>query len=180
MSLAGEDKLHGELLVVYNLGQTVEVGEEKVSALVCGESTCEANDEGVGVDAVENVNHSTGIALVGKPFFFEVATKEVDEFVFHRLSHVPDYLVGHVEDAFPCIGIALIFEHAAAESVVIEFLPLRSSPCGHVHTVGHIANVAFFPRVAFPYAGKHFLRYFAMEPAYAVGLLASIEGEHAH
>ena len=38
MSFAGEYELYGELLVVDDLGQTVEVGEEQVGALIGGEA----------------------------------------------------------------------------------------------------------------------------------------------
>ena len=49
-----------------------------------------------------------------------------------------------------------------------------------MNTVGNIAYMAFFPCVAFPYAGEHFLGHLAVEPAYAVGFLAGVEREHAH
>lgn len=55
MRLAGEDELHGILLIVYDLGETVEVGEEKVSALVSRETARETDDEGIGVDFVDNL-----------------------------------------------------------------------------------------------------------------------------
>ena len=101
VSLAGEDELHGELLVVHNLGQTVEVGKEKVCALVCGEAACETDDESVGVDAVEDVDHSSGVSLIGKPFLLEVAAEEIDEFVLHRHAQIPDCLVGDIENTLP-------------------------------------------------------------------------------
>ena len=117
---------------------------------------------------------------MGKPFFLEVAAHEVDEFVLELHAQVPDFLIGHFEDAFPGFGVALFVEHLAAEFPGIEFLPLRSCPGRHVHAVGNIAYVAFFPGVAFPDAGEHFLRHFAVEPAHTVGLLAGVEGEYTH
>ena len=126
--LAGKYELYGELLVVDNLGKTVEVGEEQVCAFVGGESTGETDDKGVGVDAVYDVHHSRWITLVGKPFLFEVAAYEVDELVFELHAHVPDLLVGNIEDAFPCFGVALMFEYLCAEFVGVEFLSIRMQP----------------------------------------------------
>lgn len=49
VSLAGEDKLYGTLLVVDDLSQAVKVVEEKVCAFVCGETTCESEDQAFGL-----------------------------------------------------------------------------------------------------------------------------------
>ena len=40
--------------------------------------------------------------------------------------------------------------------------------------------MAFFPGVAFPDAGEHFLRNLAVKPAYTVGFLTGVEREYAH
>ncbi len=180
VGLAREDKLNGELLVVYDACEAVEVGKEKVGALVGGEAACEADDECVGIDFVNDVHHSGGIALVGKPFLLEIAAYKVYEFVLESHSHIPYFLVGNVEYALPCLGIALAFKYLRAENVVVELFPFRCGPSRHMDTVGHIAHMAFFPCVAFPYAGEHFLGYLSVEPAYAVGFLTGVEREHAH
>ncbi len=151
-----------------------------MSALVGGEAAGETDDEGVGVDFVNDVHHCGGITLVGEPFFLEVAAYEVDEFVLEGATHAPDVFVGHIEDAFPSLGVALILEHLRAKHVPVEFFPFGSGPGGHVHTVGYVTYVAFLPSVAFPDTGKHLLGHFAVEPAHAVGFLTCVEREHAH
>ena len=51
--LTGKEELHGIVGIVDNLREAFEVGEEKMGALVGGETTSEADDERVGVDLVE-------------------------------------------------------------------------------------------------------------------------------
>ena len=51
--LTSEEELHRVVRVVDNLSQTIEVGEEEVRTLVSRETTCKTDDEGVGVDLVE-------------------------------------------------------------------------------------------------------------------------------
>ena len=180
MCLTGEDELYRVFLIVYNLGQTVKVGEEKMCALVSGEATRETDDQGVGVDFVHDAEHLCGVALVLEPFLLEILLHEVDEFILHRHSEVPDLLIGHIEDALPHLGIALVEEKLGIEVACIEFLPFGSGPCGHVHAVGDVSYVRLLGSISFPYSCKHLLRHLAMEPAYAVGLLACVEREHAH
>ena len=120
MCLAGEDELYGELLVVDDAGETVEVSEEEVGALISGEAASEADDERVGVYFFKNLDYCGGIALVCKPFCLEIALYEVDEFVFHRAAHIPDFLVFNLEDAFPGLGVALVVEYLLAEFLGVE------------------------------------------------------------
>ena len=49
-----------------------------------------------------------------------------------------------------------------------------------MHTVGHIADVAFLPVVTLPDAGEHLLGDLTVQPAHTVCLLACVEGEDAH
>ena len=58
--------------VVHNLGQTVEVGEEQVGALVGGEAAAEADHQGVGRDALDDGHHLGGVALVAEPLLCEL------------------------------------------------------------------------------------------------------------
>ena len=180
MGLAGEYELNGEILVVDNLREALKVGEKQVGTLVGGEATGKADDEGVGVDFVDNFHHGRGITLVGEPFLLEIALHEVDELVLHRAAHVPDFLVLYLEDTFPVFGVVGVLEHSRTEFLPIELLPLRGGPGGHVNAVGNVAHVAFLPVVALPDTGEHLLRHLAVEPAYAVGFLAGVESEHAH
>ena len=49
-----------------------------------------------------------------------------------------------------------------------------------MHTVRYITNVQFIREVTFPNWGEHTLRNLTVQPAYAVSLLASVQGEYAH
>ena len=40
--------------------------------------------------------------------------------------------------------------------------------------------MAFLPVIALPYTGKHFFRHFSVKPAYAIGLLASVQCKNTH
>ena len=157
VGLAREDELHGELLVVDDACETVKVGEEEVCALVGCEAACETDDEGVGVNLLDDVHHLAGVALVGEPLGLEVALDKVDELVLEGHAHVPDLLVRDLEDVVPGLGVALVVEDVLAEFLLVEGLPLAGGPGGHVHAVGDVADVALFPRVAFPYTGEHLL-----------------------
>ena len=59
----------GVLLVIDDLGQTVEVGKQQMGALVGGEPAGETDYEGVGVDLVEHLHNLAGITLILEPFF---------------------------------------------------------------------------------------------------------------
>ena len=128
-----------------------------MGALVGGEAAGEADDEGVGIDLVEDFHDCRGITLVCKPFGLEVTLDKVDEFLFELTAHFPDVLVVDIEDPFPCFGVARIGKHLFAEAVEIEFFPFAGSPCRHVDAVGDVTDMAFFPRVTSPDAGEHLL-----------------------
>ena len=180
MRLAGEDELHGIFLVVHNLGETVEIGEEKVCAFVSGETACETDYESVGVDFVNNLHHLGRIALVLEPFLFEILFYEIDEFVLHSHSHVPDILVGNIEDTLPHLRIALVVEEILVEMLGIELFPFGCRPGRHMDTIGHITHVRLFGSITFPDTGKHFLGNLSVKPAHAVCLLTGVEAEHTH
>ena len=149
-------------------------------ALICGKAACKADDEGVGVDFVDDAHHSRGVSLVCKPFGLEVALDKLDELVLKCHAHVPDLLIGYVEDAFPCFGVALVGKEFLAQVLSVECLPFAGGPGGHVYAVGDISYVAFFPGIAFPDAGEHLFGYFAVQPADAVSFLTCIERKYTH
>ena len=151
-----------------------------MSTLISSETASEADDEGVGVDALHDLDHLSGITLVLEPLLLEILLYEIDELILESHSHVPDFLIGHIEDVLPHLVIALILIEILIEFLLIEFLPLRCSPCRHVHTVGDISDVRLLGSVTLPDAGEHLLGDLTMEPANAVGFLASVESEDAH
>ena len=113
--------------------------------LVGGKTTCETDNQSIGIDFFHNLHYGCGIALVGKPFFFEIAFYKVDELVLKSHSHIPDCGVVYIEDTFPSLRIALVVKHLTAEMLHIECFPFRGSPGRHVYAIGHISYMAFFP-----------------------------------
>ena len=142
---AGKNKLYGELRIVYNLGKTVQIGEQQVRAFVCGEAACKTYDKSVGVDTVHNIDNCGGIALMGKPFFLEIAAQEVDELVLESYTHLPDFFVGNFKNTLPGLGVALICKYLLAEFFGIEFLPFGSGPRWHVNAIGNVTYMTFLP-----------------------------------
>ena len=78
VGLAREEEEHRVLGVVHNLGQTLQVGEEKVGALVGGEAAAEADHQRVGIDAFEQRYDTGGVALVLQPRLRELLTDILD------------------------------------------------------------------------------------------------------
>ena len=141
MGLAGIDELDGELLVVDNLGQAVQVVEQQIGALVSSKAAGKADEQCVGVDLVDNRHDASGVALLLEPIGGEVALDKVDELVLELHAQVPDGLVRHAVDGSPGGQLVLMVEIVSPEGLCIELLPLAGGPGGHVHTVGDIAHV---------------------------------------
>ena len=78
MGLTGEHELYGELLIVYNFGKTIQIGKQQMGTLISCESACESDDKGIGIYAFKYLYHCGRVALVGKPFSFEIAFYKVD------------------------------------------------------------------------------------------------------
>ena len=201
--LTGKEELHGIVGIVDNLREAFEVGEEKMGALVGGETTSEADDERVGVDFVEQRHHAGRIALVAQPVVAETFADVVDEFLFQRDASFPNFLVTDLINVFPQRRIALIFEEGLAKVLFVHGFPLAGAPGGIVHAVGDVADVAFVGihvvdllvfvvreelmlairfsgEVAGPNTLEHALRNLTVQPAYAVDFLASLAEESGH
>ena len=58
VSLTGKEEDDGALGVVHNLAETVEVGEQQMSALIGCEATAEADDQCVGIETLEELHHT--------------------------------------------------------------------------------------------------------------------------
>ena len=204
VSLSGEEELYGILGIVYNLCQPVEVAEEEVCALVGSKAACETDDEGVGVDLVEQAYHACGIALVLQPVVAEAVTDVVYQLVLQGHTGFPYFLVAYLIDVLPDALVALVLDVLLAEVFLVECLPLVCAPGGVVYAVGDVAYVAFvgvhivdllvlivrenlmfavrlFGHVSGPDGCEHALAHLSVEPAYAIHFLAGLakEGRHA-
>ena len=158
MSLTCEEELHWVVRVVDNLSETVKVAEEEVCTLVSSESACETDSEGVRIDLVYDRHDARRVALVLEPVFLEGHLDVVDELSLESQARVPDLLVWHIVDCLPNLLVRLVCKVILVEVLGVYRLPLRSSPCWHVHTVCDIAYIVeLLWEVASPDAVEHVL-----------------------
>ena len=143
--------------VVDDLAQAVEISEEKVSALVCGETAAEANHQGVGVDALQERHHTRRVALVAEPLLRELVADILDELLLEGHASLPNLVVGHVVDGVPNAFVALVAHEGRIEILIVDLTPLCCAPCGEVDAIGDVAHVILLREVAFPYRREHLL-----------------------
>ena len=58
VSLTCKEEHDRTLRVVDNLAQTVQIGEQQVGTLIGGKAAAEADNEGIGVELTEQVDHT--------------------------------------------------------------------------------------------------------------------------
>ena len=101
MRLAGEDELHGPILVVDDRGQAFEVAEDQRAALVGGEAAGEADGQRLGVEHLLGAGdlgrrRAAALELASQP-----AAGEGDEPLAAALVRAPQLVVGDVLDPLP-------------------------------------------------------------------------------
>ncbi|CCX76689.1 unknown [Parabacteroides johnsonii CAG:246] len=180
VSFTGEYELDRILFVVYDLSQTIQVGEQQVSTFVSCETATETDQQSVRVDLVQDGNNLCRISLVLQPVCLVLILDICDQLVLQSLADRPDVFVRNILDRFPIFLVRLVFEELLVEMFGKETFPFGRSPSWHVYAVGHISYVQFIGEIAFPYRSEHALGYFSMQPAYAVCFLASIQSEYTH
>ena len=180
MCLTGEEELHRIIGVVHQFIETLEVGEEQVSAFVRRKTTTETDDEVIGVHLRECLDDTTRVSLVLHPVVTELILDILDQFALEVHTRLPDDCIGNLCVRFPHLEVRLVSHPLLRQIFRIHFLPLGSGPCRHMDTVGNIVYVEFLGEVTGPYGGEHLLRYLTVQPGYTVGLLTSIEGEDGH
>lgn len=148
MSLTREEEQYWMLRVVDNLFETVEVGEQQMSALVSSKTTAETNHQRVRIDALENAHYLCGVALVAEPLRRELITDVLHELLLQGHTCLPDFLIGYIVYSVPNLLVALIRHESRVEVLIVEMTPLRSAPCREVHTIGDVAHMVFLRIVA--------------------------------
>ena len=141
MSLTGKEEYHRTIGIVHNLIQTVQVGEQQVSTLVGSKAAAEADDQCVGVEALNEFHDACGITLILQPGLLELYLDIFKQLSLQSLAGSPNLLIGTVVDAVPDIFVRLVAHKALVEVLAIDGTPLGSSPGGEVDTVGDIAHV---------------------------------------
>ena len=99
--LSGIEELYRIVGVVDYLGETFEVGEEKVCPLVCCKATSESDEEGVGVNLVHQAYHPRRVALVLQPAIAELSPDMVYELGLKGHAGFPYFLVADVVYGLP-------------------------------------------------------------------------------
>ena len=166
--------------IVHNLRQTIQVGKQQVCTLVGSETTAETNHQRIGVDLLQQRQHTRGIALVLQPVLTELHTDIIGEFLLQHDTCLPDFLIGHIIDGMPDFLITLVTHEVGIEILLIEMTPLRSSPRREVNTVGDVAHGILLGEIALPDGRKHLLRHPTVEFTYTVHLLTGVDGEGGH
>ena len=180
MCLAGKQEDDRTVGIVDYLAETLQVGEEQMRTLVGGEAAAEADDECVGIEVLDELDHTLRVALVLQPCLFVLHGHIVEEFLLQCLTRFPYLFVGAVVDAVPNLLVRLVAEVLCIEVLGIDFAPFRSAPCGEVNAVGDVADMAFFGIIAVPDAIEHLLADLSVQPTYAVDLLTSVAGKGTH
>ncbi len=180
MGLAGEDELHGTLLVVDDGSQTVEVREEQIGALVSGETAREADGQHVGLDALDDLDHLARRVETHLIGVAETTADVLDEAVLQIHALIPQLLVGNVVHLLPCRNIIDVAFEAIAKVTGIETSQRRGDPGREVHAVGHVADVQLVLEVAGPHVAQDVFRHLAVEPRHAVDLLREVAGQNGH
>ena len=93
MGLAGENELHGPLLVVREFHDVVELLEDQRRALVGGETAGEADGQRVGIQQlIEGDEIALRQALALEQ---QAAAGEFDQFAAQFVAQRPEFLVGN-------------------------------------------------------------------------------------
>ena len=151
-----------------------------MSTLVSSETTAEADNQSVGVEALNQLYDTCRIALILQPSLLELHLDIFEELSLQSLTGSPDFLIGAIVDAMPDLLVRLVVQEVLVEVLVIYTQPLSSSPCGEVNTIGNVTYVVFLGIVALPDRCEHLLRHLTMEPADAIDLLTGVAGEGRH
>ena len=169
VSLTCEEELHWIVRVVHNLREAVKVGEEQVCTLVSGETTSKADDERIRIDFLKDRNNARWVALVLQPVLAERTLDVVHQLVLQNLASLPDFLIRHTVDSLPQLSVRLVLIVFSIEVLVVQTLPLRSSPRWEVNTIRHIAHIVQLLReVSLPDAIEHVLRHLTVQPAHTI------------
>ena len=180
MRLTREEEQNRTIGIVHNLAQTIEIGKQKMGTLIGSKATAEANHQCIGVDALKQRHHTSGIALVAKPLLGELIADILDEFVLQSHTGIPNLLIRYIVDGMPNLLIALIRHEGRIKVFVVNLTPFGSAPCGEVNAIGHIADMILLGIVAVPDGGKHLLAHPAVQLAHAIDFLTGVAGKDTH
>ena len=88
---------------------------------------------------------------------------DADQFLLENLAGLPYLLVGHIINALETAFVVVVSLEFRTEDLGMHGLPFLGSPRRIMHTVGHIADVEFFRKIALVHAGENFLADFPVE-----------------
>ena len=196
MRLAGENKLHGPLLVMREFHDVVELLENQRRALVSRKAAREADGQRVGIQqAVEADEIALGHALVLEQ---QPAADELDHLAPQFVAQRPKLLVGNkrrvghffpefrvVNRRRPILSVLFIPHLDHALFFVLHFFPPELAhgtfhPAEQVDAVGDVADGDFFNGRAGIKGLPHVAADVAVEFAHAVGGARHLEREDGH
>ena len=180
VSLAGEEELNRVIGVVHQPLQTIQVREEQVSTFVGGETATETDNQVVRVHLVQRTYDTGRITLGLHPVLAEFLLDIIHHLALQAHAGVPNHLVGNVVVRLPHLEIRLVTHPLLRQIFLVDLFPFVRCPGRHMYAVGHVIHMQLLREITGPYRAEHLLAYLAVEPAYAVRLLAGVERKDTH
>ena len=140
MRLSREDNLHRPVTAAQDAGETLNIGEEKIGALIGGEAASEADRQDVGVEEGVRLAQCVGRVTVSPELSADGVTQELSE--RHLLSSVgiPPGARINAAEALPeacrlwSIGVESI--EVGVQELLVDDARLAPHPGRHVHPIG--------------------------------------------
>ena len=118
--------------------------------------------------------------MILKPSLTELLTYIVYKLLLQSHACLPYLAILNIVDSLPYLLVALVRHKLLVEVLSIHILPLSSSPCWEVNTIGNISYMIFLREISVPNRREHLLAHPAMQLTYAVDFLTCIACECRH
>ena len=138
--LAREHELDGQLRIVDETGEALDLAEHEVRALVGGEAPREANGQRVETQGPPAVRYLVGGFTARRGRIPRPAPRKPDELCLERLMRLPQLPIVHAIDVFPTCGFRAAPRPIGSEVPIVEAVHLRREPGGHMDAVGDVTD----------------------------------------
>ena len=128
MCLTGKEEDDGTFRVVDQLRQTLQVAKQQMGALVGGETTGEADNQGVLIQIVDSLQNQFRAFLTLAHVFLDLLREVGYQLMLQLLADGPDGIVRHLFDLLPHLHIRLMVEVIRTKSEFVKTLPEAVAP----------------------------------------------------
>ena len=125
-------------------------------------TTSKSDKESIRIDTLKDRNNTRRISLIFQPIFTKIIFYKIHQFIFHRLTELPDLLIGYIVYFFPHLTVSLMCKKILSKFLDIELFPFGSCPSRKMHAISHIPHMKFFGRISFPNRLEHVLGNFSV------------------